>query len=107
MSMIDQFQKLDDLIIEHTQPPVRTVLRNQLALTREQIEAYQASSDRQDQTLSAQAETIAELQKAKTEVDRQLDEMKARDKRKLDDWFREQAQKQAEIGKRHTLNYNA
>ena len=37
MSILDQFQKLDNLIIEHTQPPVRTVLRNQLALAREQV----------------------------------------------------------------------
>jgi len=68
MSMMDQFQKLDDLIIEHTQPPVRTMLRNQLALTREQIEAYQAASDKQDQALAAQAETIAALQQQKASI---------------------------------------
>ena len=62
MSMLDQFQKLDDLIVEHTQPPTRAILRNQLALTREQVEAYQAASDKQDQTLSSQAEAIAALQ---------------------------------------------
>jgi len=62
MSMADQFQKLDDLIMEDTRTPVLTILRNQLALTRQQVEAYQASSDRQDQTLAAQAETIAALQ---------------------------------------------
>ena len=61
--MIDQFQKLDELIVEHTQPPIRTMLRNQLALTREQVEAYQAASDKQDHTLSRQAKTIAALQK--------------------------------------------
>jgi hypothetical protein len=63
MSILDQFQKLDDLIILHTKPPVTTILRGQLALTREQIEAYQASSDKQDQTLAAQAETIERLMK--------------------------------------------
>ena len=62
MSMIEQFQKLDNLIVENTQPPVRTMLRNQLALTREQVEAYQAASDKQDETLAKQAETIAALQ---------------------------------------------
>lgn len=62
MSLMDQFQKLDDLILEHTLPPVQTVLRNQLALTREQIEAYQAASDEQDATLARQAKAIAELQ---------------------------------------------
>jgi hypothetical protein len=62
MSILDQFQRLDDLIIEHTKPPITAMLRGQLALTREQIEAYQASSDRQDETLAKQAELIATLQ---------------------------------------------
>jgi|ERR1051325_1059876 hypothetical protein len=62
MSLMDQFQKLDDLILELTLPPVQTELRNQLALTREQIEAYQAASDNQDATLQRQAKAIAELQ---------------------------------------------
>jgi DNA-binding MarR family transcriptional regulator len=65
MSILDQFQKLDDLIVKHTQPPVRTILRNQLALTREQVEAYQAASDKQDQTLAAQMQTIERLMKEK------------------------------------------
>lgn len=60
--MLDQFQKLDDLIVEHTLPPARTILRNQLALTREQVEAYQAASDKQDATLAKQAEAIGELE---------------------------------------------
>ena len=68
MSLMDQFQKLDDLIREHTSPPVQTVLRNQLALTREQIEAYQAASDKQDVTLQKQAEAIAELQEEKRKL---------------------------------------
>jgi uncharacterized membrane protein YqiK len=68
MSMLDQFQKLDDLIIEHAQPPVRTMLRNQLALTREQVEAYQAASNKQDETLTRQAEAIAGAQKAEQEA---------------------------------------
>lgn len=105
MSMIDQFQKLDDLIVEHTNPPVRTILRNQLALTREQLEAYQASSDRQDQTLAAQAETIAELQNAKAKVDRQLAEMKAQksqaDRRAWD----ELARRSHELWHSKDLNY--
>ena len=70
MSMLDQFQKLDDLILERTQPPVRTVLRGQLALTREQVEAYQEASDRQDETLARQAEEIAALGQAKAKADR-------------------------------------
>lgn len=68
MSLMDQFQKLDDLIIEHTSPPVQSILRNQLALTREQIEAYQAASDKQDATLQRQLEAIAELQEEKAKL---------------------------------------
>lgn len=70
MSMIDQFQKLDDLIFELTQDKVRATLRHQLALTREQVEAYQATSDKQDKTLAKQAETIAELQSRNQEFER-------------------------------------
>ena len=62
MSLMDQFQKLDDLILDLTLPPAQAKLRNQLALTREQIEAYQAASEKQDATLQRQAEAIVELQ---------------------------------------------
>jgi DNA repair exonuclease SbcCD ATPase subunit len=75
MSMAIQFQKLDDLIIEHTQPPVRTILRSQLALAQEQIEAYQASSDKQDETLAKQAETIERLMKENSEEKAKLNEI--------------------------------
>ena len=61
MSMIEQFQKLDDLIGEQTSSPVQSILRNQLHLTREQVEAYQAASDKQDETLARQVQTISEL----------------------------------------------
>jgi rubrerythrin len=70
MSMIDQFQKLDDLILEHTEPPVTAKLRNQLALTREQVEAYQARSDKQEKTLATQAETITKMQQQLAEYDK-------------------------------------
>ena len=70
--MIDQFQKLDDLIVEHTQLPVRTILRNQLALTREQVEAYQAGSDEQDKTLSRQAQEIERLMIANADLEKKL-----------------------------------
>ena len=72
MSIFDQFQKLDDLIILHTKTPVTAILRGQLALTREQIEAYQASSDKQDQTLAAQIETIERLVKENAKVQAEL-----------------------------------
>ena len=63
MSITAQFQKLDDLIIEHTRPPVTAILRNRLAVVREQVEAYQDTSDKQDKVLAKQAETITELQR--------------------------------------------
>src|SRR5579883_3146059 len=62
MSLMTQFQKLDDLIKEHTEQPLQNKLRGQLALTREQIEAFQENSDRQDATLKKQLERITELQ---------------------------------------------
>jgi chromosome segregation ATPase len=77
VSILDQFQKLDDLIIERTQPPLRTELRNQLALTREQVEAYQESSDKQDKTLAAQLETITSLQDEIARLKAELQRLKS------------------------------
>ena len=65
---MEQFQKLDDLILEHTSPPAQAILRNQLALMREQVEAYQAASDTQDATLQRQVETIAQLQEERKQL---------------------------------------
>lgn len=104
--MIDQFQKLDALIVEHTKQPVRILLRNQLALTREQVEAYQASSNRQDQTLAAQAETITALQQAKSEVEKQLADLKAKNQMAFDDSLATARRKHREFIKGHQLNYD-
>jgi hypothetical protein len=108
MSMLEQFQKLDDIIFELTEPPVRTRLRNQLALTREQVEAHQAASDRQDQTLQRQAETIEALQNENVALKKKIadaDDGAAR-KQRLSDWFDEQRRKQTEMRRRHSLNYD-
>ena len=40
MNITLELQKLDELIIEHTNPPATTILRNQLHPLREQLEAY-------------------------------------------------------------------
>lgn len=61
MTIITHLQELDNLIVESTKPPVTAKLRNKLALIIEQAEAYQASSDKQDETLAAQAQTIERL----------------------------------------------
>ena len=106
MSMIEQFQKLDDLIVEHTTPPVRTILRNQLALAREQVEAYQASSDRQDETLARQAKAIAELQRANANLEKQLTDLKASNQNAADDYLAEAARNHRESLKKRSLNYD-
>jgi hypothetical protein len=64
MDVIAQFEELDNLIRENTKPPVTPKLRSKLSLMREQIEAYQATSDKQDETLATQAQTITKLQEA-------------------------------------------
>jgi predicted RNase H-like nuclease (RuvC/YqgF family) len=77
MSMLDQFQILDDLIFKLTVPPIRTELRNQLGLTRGQVMAYQAASDKQDQTLARQAEAIDALEKKNAELEAKTAKLKA------------------------------
>jgi len=81
MSMMDQFQRLDNLIIGTTVGEVRVRLRYQLALTREQIEAYQQSSDRQDQTLAAQIETIERLTEKNKKLEKALQLRDDRDRK--------------------------
>jgi hypothetical protein len=106
MSMLNQFQKLDDLIVELTQPPVRATLRNQLALTREQVEAYQASSDKQDQTLAAQLDTITTLQNDKANLEKQLADIRSRDKAVLSDFYAQQQAKARKLRESHTLTHD-
>ena len=50
MSMIDDFQKLEELLLEA------------LARARAQVKAYQANSDKQDETLGRQVARIGELE---------------------------------------------
>ena len=106
MSMIEQFQKLDDRIMEHTTSSVRTILRNQIALAREQVEAYQASSDKQDETLARQAKAIAELQQANANLEKQLTDLKASNQNAADDYLAEAARKHREYLKKRSLNYD-
>jgi len=77
MDIVTRLQELDHLIIEQTKPPVTPILRSKLSLIIEEAEAYQASSDKQSQTLARQAETITTMQQAKNEVDAELEKMKA------------------------------
>ncbi len=68
MKITEHLQKLDMLIVEHTKPPVTSLLRNQLSLITEQFEAYQVASDKQDHTLATQIETIERLLKENQEL---------------------------------------
>jgi len=113
MGMLEQFQKLDGLIIDHTEPPVRTTLRNQLALTREQVEAYQSASDSQDQTLAAQIEAITGLQKEKAdlakriiELENQIATMRSQKKDEFYECLAREQEEQRKILQRHTLDHN-
>lgn len=89
MNLIEELQRLDELIIKHTQAPVTATLRNQLSRAMEQCEAYQASSDKQDETLARQAETIDRLTKENQALAKQirLDSPKAPLQRTAEDDF--------------------
>ena len=100
--MISQFDKLDDLIIEHTKPPVTSMLRNQLAATREQIEAYQAASDKQVQTVEAQAEMITHLQEHNAKLEAVIKKFQTQD----DDYLADALRKHREFMRKHELNYD-
>ena len=85
MNIIQHLQTLDDLIGKNTQPPVTAILRNRLSLTIEQCEAYQASSDKQDQTLATQVETIERITREKQQVDAELASLKLKKPRPTQD----------------------
>jgi len=61
MNILRELQELDDLIIEHTKPPITAILRNKLAFCIEQATAHVDAVDRQSLTLSTQVETIERL----------------------------------------------
>src|SRR2546430_1744245 len=61
MNILRELQELDDLIIEHTKPPITAILRNKLAFCIEQATAHVGAVDRQSLTLSTQVETIERL----------------------------------------------
>jgi hypothetical protein len=63
MNILSHLQELDDLIIEHTKPPVTPILRRKLAFCIEQADAHSAAVERQEKTLATQIETIERLMK--------------------------------------------
>jgi hypothetical protein len=63
MNILSHLQELDDLIIEHTKPPVTPILRSKLAFCIEQADAHSSAVERQEKTLATQIETIERLMK--------------------------------------------
>ena len=68
MNIVNLLQELDNLIIEHTKPPITTKLRNKLSLALEQAEAHSEAVIKQDRTLATQIETIDRLMKKNQEL---------------------------------------
>ncbi|MCP5528523.1 MAG: hypothetical protein H7A47_17165 [Verrucomicrobiales bacterium] len=68
MNIVTHLQELDDLIIEHTKPPVTPMLRNKVAFCIEQAQARAADVERQEQTLTKQIETIERLMKENQDI---------------------------------------
>jgi hypothetical protein len=68
MNILTHLQKLDDLIIEHTKPPVTAILRSKLAFCIEQADAHSSAVERQEKTLSTQVKTIERLMKENAEM---------------------------------------
>ena len=59
MKIIENLQKLDDLIVEHTQPPAQTVMRNHLHLALQQTEAQDAEMEKLKKLLKEHSEQLA------------------------------------------------
>ena len=81
MNILPHLQELDDLVIEHTKPPLTAMLRNKLAFCIEQAAAHFDAVERQSQTLNTQMETIARLMMEKAVVEKQRDAMQAEKRR--------------------------
>jgi hypothetical protein len=72
MNIILYLQELDDLILQHTKPPVTALLRNKLSLAMEQAEAHSAAVAKQEKTLARQLESYEQLANAKKAVEVKL-----------------------------------
>ena len=106
MNIIEHLQRLDALIIEHTEPPVTSMLRRELSFATEQCEAYQASSDKQDQTLARQAQTITALQEENNQLITAITEAKSKNKKISDDWWREMQARHQRMIQSKRLRYD-
>jgi hypothetical protein len=97
-------EDIDDLDRMVDTDAKKDAIRSQIRLVAREVAALQADysslAEHHSQFRESAEKTIVEL-------DSKLADKKAHDKKLMDDWFREQAQKQAEFRKRHTLNYDA
>jgi multidrug efflux pump subunit AcrA (membrane-fusion protein) len=108
ITLQEHLDALDRMVTQGTSVPE---LRSQIAFITREVAALEARH------VSAE-DSIAELETTKTAFDAQLAEMKsdfegkiaqmkARDKKELGDWMTQNAAKQAEFRKRHTLDHSA
>ena len=72
MNILTHLQELDDLIVEHTKPPVTPILRNKLAFCIEQAQAHAAAVERQEKTLATQIETIERQRKSEAALNAEI-----------------------------------
>lgn len=68
MNILTHLQEIDDLIVEHTKPPITPILRNKLAFAIEQAEAHSSAVEKQERTLAKQVKTIERLMKENEEL---------------------------------------
>jgi hypothetical protein len=106
MNLIEQLTDLDRRIIDLTKPPITTELRNKLSLAIEQAEAYQAASDKQDNTLAKQVETITKLQEENKKLIEANTEREAERKKRGTEWLNEVAAKQRKLETSKALKYD-
>jgi hypothetical protein len=109
MNIVAHLQELDDMIVEHTKPPVTTMLRNKVAFCIEQAQARAADVDRQEQTLARQIETIDRLMKENKDAITENTQLKDTSSRRKAFW--DALQKQSDdyhaMLRSKQLNYDA
>jgi hypothetical protein len=90
MNIVTQLQELDALIIENTTSPVTAKLRNKLSIAIEQAEAHADAVSRQDNTLSRQAQAIADLQEENKKLVATIAQFEAGQKQAVSDTISQQ-----------------
>ena len=94
ITLKDDIENLDRMVDGDTP---KDKIRSQIRLLGREVAALEA-----DYASLAQAH-----QELYAGIEDRISKLQERDKREVHQWFDEQAKKQAEIRKRHTLNYDA